>query len=82
MAGSGSLVVLLLIVAGSLCAADTTNSWAVQVSGGDIIADELAKKHGFVNLGLVSLINSSSIKTHHLVSINQQELTKVENQLD
>ena len=31
-----------------------TNSWAVQVeSGGEETADELASKHGFINLGQV-----------------------------
>ena len=37
-----------------------TNSWAVQVTtGGEEAADELAKKYGFVNLGLVSLAGAS-----------------------
>lgn len=30
-----------------------SNSWAVEVSGGDAVADLLAKKHGFTNLGRV-----------------------------
>ncbi len=33
-----------------------TNSWAVEVSGGSLAADELANKHGFVNLGQVSAL--------------------------
>lgn len=33
-----------------------TNSWAVHLSsGGDEVADVLARKHGFINLGQVSL---------------------------
>ena len=31
-----------------------TNSWAVEVRGGVEVADELARKHGFVNAGEVS----------------------------
>lgn len=30
------------------------NSWAVEVKGGRGVADDLAKKHGFVNRGQVS----------------------------
>lgn len=30
-----------------------SNSWAVEVKGGSYIADQLAKKHGFINKGLV-----------------------------
>ena len=31
-----------------------TNSWAVAVEGGAEAADQLAAKHGFTNLGMVS----------------------------
>jgi len=52
MAFTHGLAVLLLI---STChgASTMTNSWAIQVSGGIGAADELASKHGFVNLGQV-----------------------------
>lgn len=33
-----------------------SNSWAVEVRGGQGAADELAKKHGFVNKGQVRLV--------------------------
>ena len=33
-----------------------TNSWAVEVVGGDSAADDLAERHGFSNLGKVSLL--------------------------
>ena len=32
-----------------------TNSWVVEVDGGREVADAVAKRHGFVNLGQVSL---------------------------
>ncbi len=31
-----------------------SNSWAVEVAGGDEVAELIAKKHGFTNLGQVS----------------------------
>lgn len=33
--------------------ADFSNSWAIEVRGGLEIADEIAKKHGFINKGQV-----------------------------
>lgn len=30
-----------------------SNSWAVEVSGGYSVANEIAKKHGFINKGQV-----------------------------
>ncbi len=30
-----------------------TNQWAVHVTGGDRVADDIAKRHGFINLGKV-----------------------------
>ena len=35
-----------------------SNSWAVEISGGDSEADSIAKKHGFTNLGRVSFRSS------------------------
>ena len=32
-----------------------SNSWAVEVTGGKDKADEIAKRHGLVNLGAVSM---------------------------
>ena len=32
-----------------------SNSWAVEVTGGKDKADEIAKRHGFINLGAVSM---------------------------
>ena len=32
-----------------------SNSWAVEIGGGDAEADSIARKHGFTNLGRVSL---------------------------
>ncbi len=49
-----SLVLLVVVAGGSVCAASMTNSWAVQVSDSDDAADALATKHGFVNIGHVS----------------------------
>lgn len=31
-----------------------SNSWAVEIAGGDEVAELLADKHGFTNLGRVS----------------------------
>lgn len=30
-----------------------TNQWAVHVTGGDRVADDIANRHGFINLGKV-----------------------------
>ena len=55
-------VFLLLLVAGASCGHHhigeergvPTNSWAVEILGGDRVADEVAKDHGFINRGRVS----------------------------
>lgn len=31
-----------------------TNSWAVEIRGGRAVADEVARRHGFLNMGQVS----------------------------
>ena len=31
-----------------------TNSWAVEVAGGRTVANEVARRHGFLNMGQVS----------------------------
>ena len=33
--------------------AEFSNSWAVEVDGGRMVADEIANKHGFINRGQV-----------------------------
>ena len=33
-----------------------TNSWAVEVNGGKEVADNIARKHGFINKGQVSVV--------------------------
>ena len=35
-----------------------SNSWAVEIRGGHVIADRLASKHGFVNRGQVRAIKT------------------------
>ena len=35
-----------------------SNSWAVEVVGGDEVADVIASRHGFTNMGRVSRIPS------------------------
>ena len=32
---------------------EPTNSWAVEILGGDMMAEEVAKHHGFINRGKV-----------------------------
>jgi len=39
-------------------ALEYSNRWTVQIDGDDAEADEIARKHGFVNLGKVSFQNS------------------------
>lgn len=41
---------------------EPTNSWAVQVRGGSEVADRLAEKHGFKNMGQVSAAADSCIR--------------------
>ena len=38
-----------------------TDQWAVHVIGGDRVADDLAARHDFTNLGKVSSLYSNSI---------------------
>jgi len=47
-------VVVCVYVCASYSCASYSNSWAVEVIGGDAVADTLAKKHGVINLGRVS----------------------------
>ena len=58
MVSTRSTVVALLLVFAATAAATKgrlyTNSWAVEVRGGTEKAEELAHRHGFVNLGQVS----------------------------
>ena len=50
-----------------------SNSWAVKVSGGVDVADRIAEKHGFKNLGQVSAANETNwslwteVLCHHLI---------------
>ena len=46
-------VVVCVFVCASYSCALYSNSWAVEVIGGDAVADALAKKHGVINLGKV-----------------------------
>ncbi len=50
-------VFLMLVLIATLSGGEArayTNSWAVAVEGGAEAADQLAAKHGFTNLGMVS----------------------------
>ncbi len=67
------LSVLLVLSAGSSLAASSTSSeeddsssstaftdqWAVHISGGDEVADAIAARHGFTNLGKVMIEHSA-----------------------
>lgn len=35
-----------------------TNTWAVHIPGGPAVADSLARKHGFLNLGQVGVLTA------------------------
>ena len=56
-------VCLVLILSPWLCARSVkddkdefyTNSWAVEIPGGRAVADDVARRHGFLNMGQVSL---------------------------
>ena len=48
---------LVLLVSGlgpAFCQKIYTNTWAVQIPGGQEVAEQVASKHSFVNLGHVS----------------------------
>ena len=48
-------VLVVMLFASRAAANSMTNSWAVEIqSGGRAAADQLASKHGFINLGRVS----------------------------
>lgn len=44
-----------------------TNTWAVHISGGPAVADSVARKHGFHNLGQVSFSLLFITSGHYLV---------------
>lgn len=44
-----------------------TNTWAVHISGGPTVADSVARKHGFHNLGQVSFSLLFITSGHYLV---------------
>lgn len=48
------LLVTVAFLGGGAAELGYINSWAVEVSGGARIAEELARKHGFINEGQVS----------------------------
>ena len=51
-----SLVVFMLLwkFSASNMMSKMTNTWSVEMTGGDAAADALAEKYGFHNLGLVT----------------------------
>ena len=70
-------VLLLCVLASGLAAATTsseeedssstssppfTDQWAVHISGGDQVADAIAARHGFTNLGKVKILIISQVK--------------------
>lgn len=50
VAAAGALV---LLAADARAQKVYTNTWAVHIPGGPAVADRLARKHGFLNLGQV-----------------------------
>lgn len=50
LAAAGALV---LLAADARAQKVYTNTWAVHIPGGPAVADRLARKHGFLNLGQV-----------------------------
>lgn len=53
VAAAGALVLLAADARGQKV---FTNTWAVHISGGPAVADSLARKHGFHNLGQVGFL--------------------------
>lgn len=51
------LQLILILVFSSYCVSEesvlVSNSWAVEVRGGSNVAEQVARRHGFVNKGLV-----------------------------
>jgi hypothetical protein len=58
VSGCRTLVLLVIMVTVTvICRADEqhfSRQWAVHIEGGGQVADSIASKHGFVNLGEVS----------------------------
>lgn len=48
------LAMIVMVMVGGVSCEVYSNSWAVEIVGGDVAADLIAKRHGFVNLGRVS----------------------------
>ena len=51
--------VLILLVIGTVITATEnkyTNEWVIKLEGGNEAADQLALKHGFINLGQVNIM--------------------------
>jgi len=65
--GRGFRIVFLvcLFLLSEFCIADEevffSNSWAVEVAGGVVAANEIARKHGFINKGQVSKIRAERL---------------------
>lgn len=55
VAAAGALVLLAADACGQKV---YTNTWAVHIPGGPAVADSLARKHGFLNLGQVGALTA------------------------
>lgn len=55
VAAAGALVLLVADAHGEKV---FTNTWAVHIPGGPAVADRVARKHGFLNLGQVGVAPS------------------------
>lgn len=87
------LSVLLVLSAGSSSAASSTSSeeddsssstaftdqWAVHISGGDEVADAIAARHGFTNLGKVMIEHSTQPKISFQVKNGYQRRRRKKN---
>lgn len=49
--------------------ASYADSWAVEVRGGEEVANALAKKHGFVNLGKVGVLGVVTVSPRPVESV-------------
>lgn len=55
--------VFVCLLFGSCSGAQYSNSWAVEITGGDAVADAIAKKHGVLNLGKVKICANNEFQS-------------------
>lgn len=62
-------IALVLLAADARGQKVFTNTWAVRIAGGPAVADSVARKHGFLNLGQVGVPTACSPKHRTLLVV-------------